>query len=180
MTTAEAPEVDWVLTAAVDDYPGGTARADIPLERIDGNNVNNVDAASGWVHTMEESPQQMNYLVATLTGRPEIPMGTEYDLRGDATVQCRVIGVHISEHGAIDPGTGDESNVSYPTVGWDTLTDNLRRAITTDRTFPTVGRTNTAYKDMFLEDWDDQSGNFGDFYLLTFTVRFSGFEDLPD
>lgn len=180
MTSAEAPEVDWVLTAAVDDHPDSPASAsDIPLERIDGNNANNVDAASGWVHTMSEDPEEMNFLVATLTQRPEQVMGAEYNLRGDAIVNCRLIGVHIREFGAIDPGEGDEPTVSYSTVAWDKLTDDIRRAIATDRKGPTVGRTNVAYSTSFIEEWDDQSGNFGDYYLLTFNVRFHGFEQLP-
>lgn len=179
MTSAEAPEVDWVLTAAVDDYPGSPARTDIPLERIDGNNANNVDAASGWVHIHSESPQEMNFLVATLTQRPEEVMGAEYDLKGDAVVNCRLIGVHIREHGAIDPGEGDEPTVPWTTVAWDTLTDNIRRAILTDREGSSVGRSNVAYSTSFIENWDDQSGNFSDYYLLTFNVRFHGFETLP-
>lgn len=174
-----APEVAWVLNQTRDEYPTGETLSAIPLERIDGDNAENLDGETGWTHSHSADLEEMNLMVASLSERPQTPMGTEYDLRGDAIVSCRVEGVHVDEHGAINPSTGDDATPTGNATDWDTLTDNIRRAILTNRTYPSVGRANTSYKDAFIENWNDQSSSFSDYYLLTFDVRLGGFEDLP-
>lgn len=175
-----APEVQFVLDAIDTNWPGGEASlADVPLERIDRDNSDLLDDTP--VHEHSVDLEEMNYVGARLTSRPQQPTGTEYDLMGDAVVGVRVEGAHVSEFGAIDPqkGTASEASRSYPTTDWDSLTENIRRAIFTDRTFPSVGRSNAAFKDLFVENWADQSAEFSDYYRLDFDVRFSGFETLP-
>lgn len=169
-----------MLDAIKDDWVGSeTDLADVPLERIDRDNSDLLDDTP--IHQHAVDLEGMNYVGAGLVSRPEQPMGTEFDLKGDAVVSVRVEGMHVSEFGAIDPqkGTDDEAVRDYPTTDWDTLTNNIRRSIQTSRTNPNVGRSNTAYKDSFIENWNDQARDYSDYYLLTFDYRLSGFESLP-
>lgn len=178
--TSPAPEVDFVLTAIKDDWPGSeTTLSDVPLERIDRDNSDLLDDTPIHQHAVEL--EEMNYVGAASATRDDQPLGTEYDLRTDRSVDVRIEGAHVSEMGAIDPS--GSANPDWPTTDWDSLTENVRLAIlqADNRMFPNVsGRANVGFKDLFVENWDNQASNFGDYYLTTFTVRFSGFENLPD
>jgi hypothetical protein len=173
-----APEVQFVLDAIKDHY-GTSPLSNIPLERIDRDNSDLLDDTPVHEHSVEL--EEMNYVGAASAGTSSEPIGTEFDHRTETTVSVRVEGAHVDEFGAIDPqsGTNDAASVSYPTTDWQSLTDNIRRAILTDRTFPDPDRNNITYKDLFIENWSDQAANFSDYYRLDFDVRFSGFETLP-
>lgn len=184
MTANPAPEVDFVLTAIDTDWPGSeSSLSEVPLERVDRDNSDLMDSTPVHQHSVEL--QETNLVGAATATRDDTPLGTEYDLRTERTVDVKVEGAHVSEMGAIDPqaGTADAVNRNYPTTTWDDLIENVRLAIlqADNRTYPTVsGRTNVGFKDLFVENWDNQASSFSDYYLLTFSVRFSGFEDLPD
>lgn len=176
-----APEVDYVLSAVEGNLTGANnTLASLSLERIDRDNNNNLDGE--WTHQHSADPEKTNFVSAALVSRPQEPMGTEYDLRGDAVVSVQVMGMAATADtfGAIDPGNGVQpAAVDWNTTGWDALTDNIRRAILAGREFPAVGRANTSYKGLFIENWNDNSQAYSDWYMLSFDVRFSGFETLP-
>lgn len=173
-----APEVDFVLSAIKDDWQGTeTDIAFVPLERIDRDNTENIDSGE---RVQSEDLEELNIVSARSASRDDQPMGTEYDLKTERVVGVKVEGMHVSEYGAIDPD--NSSSVTWNTTNWDDLTTNIRRSILnqSNREYPAVSnRTNAAFKDLRVENYDDQSSNFGDYYLVAFDVRFTGFETLP-
>lgn len=195
--TNPAPEVDFVLSVMGNDLVGygnggfgdyGYGHddiADIPLERIDRDNADNIDNPSGWVHTHSESPQAMNYVGAATGPWTDRPISSDYDVESTRIVSLKLEGMHVSEFGAIDPnaGTADAVSVSHPTTDWSTLKDNVRVALYQDDNRKTPGvqdRPNVGFKDLFIDQWDDQSRNYADGYVLFAEIRFVGFEELPN
>lgn len=175
-----APEVDFVLNATRDNLPNGQTLADLELERIDKANADNKDGT--WTHQHAENPQGTNFVMAALVDRPDEPIGTNFDYVGDATVSVDVIGLHVSEHGAIDPQ--NDTSVAHNTTTWENLKDSIRTAVSEEsvRTFPNVGRANTSYVDMHLVpgSWVDNSEAYSDWYQLTFDLALHGFESLDN
>lgn len=178
------PEVQAVLDYINDDWQGTESDiANVPLERIDRDNSDLLDDSP--THEMTPDLEGMNYVGAATASISDEPLGSDYDVETTRTVDVRVVGAHASEFGAIDPqsGTADAINTTHNTTTWTSLVDTIRSSILqkSNRTFPTVNnRSNIGYKDLFIENWQDQSRNYGDHYRLDFTVRFVGFEDLPD
>lgn len=178
-----APEVDFVLSSIEDFWPGNeTDLSHVPLERIDRDNSDLLDDTP--IHQHSVDLEEMNYVGAASATRDDRPIGTEYDLATDRIVSVRVEGAHVSEFGAIDPqkDTADETTTSYNTTAWDTLTENVRRAVLNEssRMYPNVtGRPNVGFKDLFVENYADTSSQYSDYYRVDFDVRFSGFETLP-
>lgn len=99
------------------------------------------------------------------TGTNEI-LGDDYDLRVRRGVGIDIEGYHDGGGGTVTDK--DEFN---------TIVDEARQAIYTNRTFPADGM-----KDLMIEQEDDLSPTQGDAYYFryTFDVWWEGFEDLPD
>lgn len=172
-----APLVQFVLDAI--DTNTSQALADIPLERIDRDNSDLLDGAP--VHQMGAELEEMNYVGAALESLNGDPIGADYDLAVDPVVSVRLVGAHVAEFGAIDPqiGTPQARSPGYPTTTWYDLTQAVRRAVLDARTFPAVGASNFAFKDLFIENYTDTASEYADYYQLDFDVRFGGFEVLP-
>ena len=109
---------------------------------------------------------------ASFTGRSTDPIGTEYDHDVEATVSARLEAAHLSEYGAIDPAGVDG-------VPFDELRDRVRAAILAERTFPSVGRSDTSYTHLRLENETNVSGDEGDYYRYDVDIVFEGYEELP-
>lgn len=163
-----APEVDFVLTAIDDNY--GEPLADVPLERIDRDNADNVDADT---HGISEDLTRTNVVSAALVSIDPTPIGTEYDHRIQAVVGVRIEGAHHSEFGHIDPDDVDG-------VPWDELRDTVREAILEEREYPPVsGRSDTTYTHILELNPNDSSSEYADYYRFDADYAFVGYEDLP-
>jgi hypothetical protein len=174
-----APEVQHTLDAIQSNY--GTPLADIPLERVDRDNSDLLDDTP--VHKRAADLKAMNYVGASLVDRATDVVGTEYDHRVETVVGVRVEGMHASEWGGIDPnaGTADAvDNIDHPVVQWDALVETIRRAVLTERAWPSVGRANVGYKDLKIANETDASSDWADYYRYDFDAIYSGFETLPD
>lgn len=165
-----AEEVDFVLAAIADNWPGPEADlSDVPLERIDRDESTILE---GSVRTHEADLQQSNYVGATLASRAASPIGTEYDHDLETVVGIRIEGLHHSQFGHVDPD-GAEG------VAWTALVHNIRDAILTERREPDAGRSGVSYTDLLVQDWSPDSASHGDYYREDFDVVFRGFEELP-
>jgi len=169
-----AAEVQHVLGLVQSNY--GTALSDIPLERVDGDNSDLLDDTP--LHQVSPELAEMNYLEASSGTISRTPIGTEADFDIDTVVSCRLIGAHVSKHGAIDPqaGTNNAASVSWPTVQWDTLKWNVVGAIDDGLEFPSPGRSNVGYTHAVITEVQDPSSNYGDAYVAEWDVLFDGFE----
>ncbi len=169
-------EVDWVLQT-IDDYfsyggagYGETAFGGEPgLKRVDRDES---ELLEGNIRSRQADLQEANYVGATLADRSTEPIGTEFDLLVEATVGLRIEGLHHSEWGNIDQN--DEDGVPF-----DELVDDIQQALWSEREFPNVGRDNTNYHSLYLENYAPQSAQFADYYRYDFDVRLTGHEELP-
>lgn len=169
--------VQFVLDTIQQDWvgpEGANSLADVPLERIDRDNSDLLDDTP--VHQMGAELEEMNYVGVASASTQDEPLGTTYNLRTTRVVSVRLMGAHVSEYGAIDPQDGSHS---YPTRTWDSLKDDLRRTLYVPRKTPSVGQSNAAFKDLFIENQADTSSNYADFYRWDCDIRFEGFETLP-
>lgn len=162
------PEVDFILSSIDSNY--GSALADVPLERVDRDNSENIDTGE---RLMAEKGSRVNLVGATLAETQSEAIGTEYDTRVERTVNVRLSGQHHTQHGHVDP---DGTNGAV----WRTMKNNVRRAILTDRSFPSVSnRPNTAYCWIDERNENDLSSQFKDEFRWESDFVFIGFEDLP-
>lgn len=170
-----APEVQWVLDR-IDEYygygvlPYGTdAYGDPPpLQRVDRDNSQDLDD----VRSVTEPLKDGNIVAATLANYDTSPIGTEYDHRVNAVVGLRIVGLHYSEWGHVDPAGEDGAP-------WAGLVQAVRRALLEKRTYPDVGRTDVTYTDLQLTNPSPLSHQYGDHYRYDVDVEFRGYEDLP-
>lgn len=160
-------EVDWVLAqlqSVVDAQP-----VDHPLTRV---NRDDSKLLEGDIRSKEGELQDSNFVGATLADRSSEPLGTEFDNRVEAVVGVRVVGLHHDKFGHVDPDGLDG-------VVFDALVDDVREAIEAERSFPSVGREDTSYHTLFIENDAPQSSDWRDFYRYDFDVRFAGYRTLP-
>lgn len=166
--SAVAPEVDFILTAIDDNY--GSPLADVPLQRIDRDNAENIDTGE---RLMAETDYTANFVGAKLASKEFSAVGTEYDARIETVVNVRLSGTHHSEHGEVDP---DGVNGAV----WYTMKNNVRRAILTEREFPTVpNRPNMDYCWIDQRNEQDLSSEFKDKFRWTADYVLVGFETNP-
>lgn len=162
------PEVDFILSSISSNY--GSALADVPLERVDRDNAENIDTGE---RLMAEKDYRVNLVGATLAETVTEAIGTEYDQRIERTVNVRLSGTHHTQHGQVDP---DGSNGAV----WRTMKNNVRRAIMTDRAFPAVSnRPNIDYTWIDERNDTDLSVQFKDKFRFEADYVFIGFRDLP-
>lgn len=163
-----APEVQVILDAIDDHY--GTLLADVPLERIDRDNADNIDTDT---HGISEELTRTNIVSATLATADPTPIGTEFDHRIQAIVGVRIEGAHRSEFGHIDP----EGIDGEP---WDDLREGVRRAIMTEREYPDVpDRSDTNYTWIQELNSNDSSSEYANYYRFDADYAFHGYETLP-
>lgn len=161
------PEVSFVLDAIQSNY--GSALADVPLQRIDRDNARNVDTDE---RIMADKDYDANYVGARTAETASEAIGTEYDERVQAVVNVRISGTHHAQHGQIDP---DGTNGAV----WQTLVDNVRRAIMDEREFPSVSnRPNVTYCWIDERNRQDLSSDFKDAYRWEADYAFVGFDNL--
>jgi len=169
------PAVDFVLSAIKDNWSAGSF-GDIPLERVDIDNSLLVDED---VRRDDPDPQRQNYVGARLVDRAPTPIGTEYDHELETVVGVRVVGLHHSESGYINPDNSLPPATAGDPVPWYDLKKEIRDAILADRTFPDTGQADIDFTDLRLANDTSASADHGDFYRQDFDVLFSGFEELP-
>lgn len=161
-------EVDWVLDqlqSVVNNQP-----ADHPLKRIDRDES---ELLEGSIRDREADLQHANYVGATLAERAGQALGTEFNRRVETVVGLRIEGAHHSEYGHIDPDTNDG-------VDFDALVDDIKEALWSGRKFPAVGREDTSYHTLYVENEAPQSAQYSDYYRYDADVRFVGYRTLPD
>lgn len=165
---AVSPEVDFILSSIDSNY--GSALADVPLERVDRDNAENIDQGQRF---MADKDYRTNFVGATLAESTAEAIGTEYDHRVERVVNVRLSGTHHTQSGHVDPD-GTDGAV------WRTMKNNVRRAILTDRAFPSVSnRPNTDYTWIDERNEQDLSSQFKDKFRWECDYAFMGFEDLP-
>jgi hypothetical protein len=171
------PAVQFVLDTIKDNWSAGSY-SDIPLERVDGDNNQQLDAD---IRKTTQELKADNYVEAAYVGKTAEPIGTEYDLDIDAVVRVRVAGLHYLEHGYINPDNSLPPSTAGDPVPFndvDGLVGAIKDALYTDRTFPSVA-----------SDWDEKSliinnepgplsYEYGDYYRYEFDVLVDGFEDI--
>lgn len=162
------PEVDFILSAIDSNY--GSALADVPLQRIDRDNAENIDTDT---RLMADKDYTANFVGARLATKDFSAIGTEYDAEIQAVVNVRLSGTHHTQHGQVDP---DGANGAV----WRTMKNNVRRAILTEREFPSVSnRPNVTYTWIDQRNEQDLSSEFKDKFRWTADYVFVGFEDNP-
>lgn len=161
-------EVDYVLEAIADNWPGG-GFGDVPLTRIDRDNAQFFESG---LRSRTKELKRSNYVGAGLRTRNTDPAGFSYEQQLDAIVPVKLAGMHVSEFGHIDPDGSDG-------IPWDDLVQGVRDAVLTDRDFPPITRPNTTYHTVFEENGTDRSSSYANYYAYEFDLRFRGYETLP-
>jgi hypothetical protein len=175
------PAVQFVLDAVEKSWPAGSY-SDIPLERVDGDNSEQLDDNIR-SHTAEL--QDDNYVEAVYADRDDTPIGTEYDLRVDElAVRVRVAGLHKSKYGYIDPSaslppaTAGDPVPFYGGGPQEGLVNAVRQAIHEHRTFPSPNHR-IDFTSLRIDNTPGpRSFEYGDYYLFEFRVVFEGYEAL--
>lgn len=175
-------EVEWVLeqigqspvtgTMTVDGTDGVTSTTTIqdePLKRV---NRDNSDILEGDIRTRKADLQDGLFVGATLASVSTEPLGTEFDQRVEAVVGVRIEGLHHGEWGHVDPGGTNG-------IPFGELVDDVTTTLYQERQFPDVGRPDTDYHTLRLENHAPQSAQYRDYYRYDFDVRFVGYETLP-
>jgi len=170
-------EVEWVLQR-IDDYfsyggggYGETAFGGEPtLKRV---NRDRSEVLEGSIRTREADLQDANYVGAALADRSSEALGTEFNLRVETIVGIRVEGLHHTEYGFIDED--DEEGVPF-----DELVDDIKQAIWSERSFPDVGREDTQYHTLYIENEAPRSAEYSDYYRYDADVRLVGYRTLPE
>lgn len=168
-------EVSFVLDKIKANWSAGTY-ANIPLERVDRTESDHLD---GSVRSHTEDLQADNFVGATLSGRAATPIGTEYDHGIETVVPVRIEGLHTTTYGKIDPDASLPPGNANDPVPWEELVYEIRDAILTERKEPATGRSGISYRDLIVQDWTDDSADYGDYYRADFDVVFRGYETLP-
>jgi hypothetical protein len=169
------PETDWVLSEIKTQWPSGSY-SDIPLERVDREDSEKLD---GGVRSRKGELQEQNFVGAALAERGRTPIGTEFDYDVEAVVGVRVEGLHHDAYGYIDPSASLPPSTSGDPVPWSDLVDAIQDAVQTNRTFPSVGRSDTSYTHVRIANESDRSDNYGDYYRADFDLVFGGYESPP-
>jgi hypothetical protein len=167
------PEVEWVL-----DQVASVVAAqpdDHPLRRVDRDESLVYEGSqslsmSSPTRDLEGELKQSNLVGATWAGRDRTPIGTGYDYDVENVVGVRVLGLHHSEWGHVDPD-GSEG------VDFGTLVDDVIDAIDDGATFPTVSNALGDYTHLLVTNESPGLSDWQDFYRYDFDVIFSGYED---
>lgn len=154
-------ESDWALKVIERDWPG-TYPGD--LRRINRDNSENVATN---IRDRKAELVKANYVDIGAATRSTTPTGTEYDLKVEQVLDVRVVGLHESEYGHI---TDSDSFLG--------LVQDIKTALYANRRHPDVGRPDMSYHTLELENEDDRSGEYYDFYDYRFSIRLRGYEDL--
>lgn len=170
-----SPETDWVLSEIKSNWSAGTY-ADIPLERVDREDSDQLD---GNVRSHTGDLQANNFVGAALASRPREPIGSGFDYSVEAVVTVRVEGLHTTEHGNIDPSASLPPSTAGDPVPFNDLVDEIQDAVQSNRTFPSVGRSDTDYTDVQLQNDTRRSSEYGDYYRADFELLFRGYETPP-
>jgi hypothetical protein len=162
-------EVDWVLGQLQSVVNAQPTNPDHPLRRVDRDDS---EILEGNIRDHTGELRQANFVGASLADENSSPSGSQYDHKYERVVGLRIEGLHESKYGHIDPDGADG-------VVWETLKDDIRRAILTDRTFPNAGRSTVTYTDVQLANPAPQSDNWADYYRYDVDLVFRGYEELP-
>jgi len=141
----------------------------VSLDRIDRDDSKILE---GNIRDRAAELQQGCYVGVTLADRSTEPAGTTYENRIETIVGVRVEGLHHDEYGHVDSDGTDG-------VPFDELVGRLRRAALADRCYPDVGRANTTYQTLFIQNEAPDLAAYSDYYRYDFEIRFKGYEDLP-
>lgn len=141
-----------------------TSNADHPIRynRRDGTREDTGE------HTSSVDHSEDNVVSVALTNKNRTPIGTEFCYRFEATLSVRLEGTHVNQRGNVDPDSS--------TATWKALTNELERALDTERTFPT---TDVQVLSQMLSLDADLSRNLRDTYRADYTLTIEGYED-PD
>lgn len=163
-------ETDWVLAqlaSVVSAQPD-----DHPLKRVDRENS---DVLEDNIRDLEDELMEANFIGAKLTDRNPSPVGLEFDNAIEAIVGVRIVGLHHSKFGHVDPDGVD--GVEFDADSG--LVRDIRRAVLAGREFPDAGGPDVDYHTLFIENESPLSGQYQDLYHYEFDARFVGYEELP-
>lgn len=172
-------EVDFILgqlasvvTSVADDYTITNQDGSTDPVSLDRINRDGSKLLEGDIRDRTAELRQSCYVGVSLADRSPEPSGTRYENQIETIVGIRVEGLHHDEWGHVDPDGNDG-------IPFDILVDRIRRATLADRSYPAVGRPNTSYHTLFIQNEAPQSDNFADYYLYEYEIRFKGYENLP-
>lgn len=171
------PAVQYVLDKIKANWSAGNY-ADIPLERIDRDNSEQLDDN---IRAHTEELQSDNYVGASFANRENNPIGTEYDHDIGITVNVRIEGLHKSEYGKVDPSASlppATANDPIPFAGPTALVGEIRDTILAERTFPDTGVADIDYTNLVVSNEAPLSYEYGDYYRHDMDIIFEGYEEL--
>lgn len=168
------PAVDTILSAIKSNWSAGSY-ADIPLERVNRDDSDQLDDS---IRSHTEDLQADNYVGVSYADRTPTPIGTEYDSQTDVTVNVRIEGLHVSEHGYVNPSNSLPPSSAGDPVPWTPLVKEIRAAIEADRTFPSTGEADIDYTSLVVRNENPLAYEYGDYYRHDFDVVFEGYEEL--
>lgn len=163
-----SPEVDWTLSqfssvvTSIDTDFGAT------VKRVDRDESNVLEDN---LRQLSNELKEACYIGATLADVSNTPIGTEYDHDRQVVVGLRMVGLHSSEYGHVDPD-GVEG------VPWEELVARVRTSLLNQREWPNAGASNVTYTDLQLTNEAPGSSAYADYYRYDLDVVFNGFEDL--
>lgn len=171
------PAVQFVLDKIKNNWSAGSY-SDIPLERVDGDNNQHLDA------DIRKSTQELrlnNFVEAAYTDRTSSPIGTEYDLDVESVVRVRIAGLHHTEYGYVNPSNSLPPATAGDPVPFnddDGLVAEIKDTLHAERSFPSA-TSRVDETDLVIENTPGPlSYEYGDYYLYEFEVGINGYEDL--
>lgn len=174
------PEAEWVLETIATSWPAGDW-TDVPLRRVNRDDSRNIDLTDD-PRRLTDDLKRSNYVDASYADRAGTPVGTEYDHDLETAIGVRIVGLHVSQYGYVDPdgewppAPVDGENWGVP---FDPLVRAVRQAILSNRTHPDVEAPDTDYHTVTITNEAPQWSNYADYYAHSFDVVFRGYEELP-
>ena len=159
-----APEVDWTLTQLGSVVGSITT----PLRRVDRDESELFESD---IRERKGELEKANYVGAALDDRSTTARGPGYDHHVEAVVGVRIVGLHHSEWGHVDPDGVDG-------IPWDELVRRIRDALLAERNYPSINSPDGTYHTLEITNESPQSANYRDYYRHDFDVLLHGEEDL--
>lgn len=173
MSTATQSQslVEWALATIKAQWPDADYPDDLHRINRDESRVLETDE-----RTRSGELTAANYVGVASASGSSTAIGTEYNLRREDVLSVRIEGLHTDEWGHV---------VSEAAFG--ELVGNIKRALLTERSYPTLGSEDiagaagpVAYHSLFIENETSQHSEHRDYFRTDFDVRTVGYETLPE
>lgn len=167
-----SPEVEWVLDQLADVVDAVDSEYDATVKRVDRDES---EILEDDVRKRSGELEAGCYVGARLADVASDPIGTEYDHSREAVVGVRILGLHHSEYGHVDPA--GEDGVPWQD-GSGGLVDRVRAALLDARTWPDAGGPDVSYTHLQLANESPLSSDYKDLFRHDLDVVLRGFEEL--